>query len=109
MIKPAHVQQQRKLHGYRAGAQQLRHQHLVLRSVAMWFVQCARCCLLLHRNGISPLLVVPDSCHAAVAHGLALSGRYLRPIIVRAFVAWMPRSWRPAVKVWGAVMKVRTG
>jgi hypothetical protein len=79
----------------------------------MWRL-CAVCkCtwrwLQLQRDGISTFLLVPDSCHIAAAVGLQPPGRYLRPIIVRAFVAWMPRSWRPAVKVWGAVMKVRTG
>lgn len=32
--------------------------------------------------------------------------KYLRPILLRAVVAWMPRSWRPAVRVWGAVLKI---
>jgi hypothetical protein len=45
---------------------------------------------------------VPDA-HFAVLFG---ASRYLRPIAVRALVVWLPRSWRPAVKVWGAVMKV---
>lgn len=37
----------------------------------------------------------------------ALNNRYLRPILLRALIAWMPRSWRPAVRVWGAVIKVK--
>eukprot|EP00878_Enallax_costatus_P025649 GHUV01027461.1.p1 GENE.GHUV01027461.1~~GHUV01027461.1.p1 ORF type:complete len:393 (+),score=76.33 GHUV01027461.1:116-1294(+) len=32
--------------------------------------------------------------------------RYLSPILLRAFISWSPRSWRPPVKVWGAVLKI---
>ncbi|KAF8055388.1 MET1B [Scenedesmus sp. PABB004] len=30
----------------------------------------------------------------------------LRPVLLRTLIAWMPRSWRPPVKVWGAVLKI---
>lgn len=35
--------------------------------------------------------------------------RRLGPPLLRALIAWSPRSWRPPVKVWGAVIKVRPG
>ncbi|KAF6262586.1 hypothetical protein COO60DRAFT_598507 [Scenedesmus sp. NREL 46B-D3] len=32
--------------------------------------------------------------------------RYLGSVLLRALIAWSPRTWRPPVKVWGAVLKV---
>ncbi|WIA17796.1 hypothetical protein OEZ85_009308 [Tetradesmus obliquus] len=32
--------------------------------------------------------------------------KYLGSVLLRALIAWSPRSWRPPVKVWGAVLKV---
>eukprot|EP00879_Flechtneria_rotunda_P014401 GHRR01015048.1.p1 GENE.GHRR01015048.1~~GHRR01015048.1.p1 ORF type:complete len:431 (+),score=160.92 GHRR01015048.1:224-1516(+) len=32
--------------------------------------------------------------------------RHLGSVLLRALIAWSPRSWRPAVKVWGAVLKI---
>lgn len=35
-----------------------------------------------------------------------MPNRYLGPVLLRALIAWCPRSWRPPVRVWGAVLKL---